>query len=158
LNSKPIEIYTDGSCHTQKRSGAWASILLIDNEEIVLKGEETNTTHNCMELLAVIHAIAFVEEKQITVPLVVYTDSQYVSHIHERKEKLKNNKFCTNKGTPIQNADLVQTLIQQVESHSIGFIKVKAHQRTGTIFSIYNSKVDKLCRRMVRESANRNTV
>ena len=44
------EIYTDGSCHTQQCIGAWAAIILIDQQKIVLSGRENDTTHNRMEI------------------------------------------------------------------------------------------------------------
>lgn len=150
MDTKSIEIYTDGSCHTQKKIGAWASILFVGGEKIVLKGEVRNTTHNRMELFAVIKAIEYIDDKQCDSQLLIYTDSQYVCGILGRKEKLKGNRFLTKKGTFIQNADLVETLIQQIESHSIRFIKVKAHQKADTESSKYNSQVDKLSRKMVR--------
>jgi ribonuclease HI len=151
VNLQQIELYTDGSCHTQLKTGAWASILFLAGEKIVLKGEEKDTTHNRMELLAVINAIAFIDDKQIDLPLVIYTDSQYVALIRDRKDKLKIKKFLTNKGTPIQNADLVQTLIQQIESHTIRFVKVKAHQKINDDLTKYNGEVDRMARELVRK-------
>ena len=161
-----IEIYTDGSCHTNFRIGSWGAILLLDEEKTTLHGEEQNTTHNRMELLAVIKAIEFIDKKGIRAPMVIYTDSQYVYHIRERKEKLKANHFITNKGTPIQNIDLVKTLITQIESHSIHFIKVKAHQKSEKDSQLelmnsrvnYNREVDKLVRETVRKCIRTKTV
>jgi len=155
LNPKVIDIYTDGSCHQNLKIGAWASILIIGNEKIVLKDFAQDTTHNRMELLAVIKSIEFVDKQFGNVPLSVYTDSQYVTRIQERKEKLKMNHFITKKGTTLQNSDLVQILINQIETHTIKFIKVKAHQKLkeghSNIPEIYNSEVDKIARQMVRD-------
>ncbi len=154
MNQPVIEIYTDGSCHTNYNVGAWVAILLVANDKILLKGEATDTTHNRMEMLAVIKAIEFADENYKNASLVVYTDSQYVSRIPERKEKIKKNLFLSKKGSPLQNHDLVQILIYQIETHTIEFIKVKAHQKTCCLNTPvnYNSKVDKLARQMVREA------
>ena len=119
-----------------------------------------------MELTAVIKAIEFVEKKYNDIILHIFTDSQYVHRIPERKEKLKRNLFLTKKGFPIQNSDLVKTLIFQIESHSITFIKVKAHQKSEKIglkdhYSSpvnYNIEVDKFVRKMVRESVKRSRI
>lgn len=109
-----------------------------------------------MELLAVIKAIGFADENYKNTSLVIYTDSQYVFLIPERKEKLKKNHFLTKKGTPIQNCDLVKMLISQIETHNVTFIKVKAHQQPAIGYlnaSVnYNAEVDKLARQMVREA------
>jgi len=153
----PIEIYTDGSCHTQNNNGAWASVLIVSGEKTVLRGEAKYTTHNRMELIAAIESIKFCDEKQYKGQLNIYTDSQYVHQIPERKEKLKQKKFLTNKGLFMRNADLVQTLIRQIESHTIRFIKVKAHRKTDADSSKYNNEVDKLSRKMVRENQERSS-
>lgn len=160
MNPNIIEIYTDGSCHTKFKIGAWAAILFVANDKILLKGEVQQTTHNRMELLAVIKAIAFANENYKNVSLVIYTDSQYVSRIPERKEKLKNNHFITKDGNPLQNLDLLKTFICQIEAQKIEFIKVKAHQKLHADSSIshinYNSEVDKLVRQMVRKAVKNN--
>lgn len=163
MNKPVIKIYTDGSCHTNFKIGAWAAILLFANEKVVFKGEAQNTTHNRMEMLAVIKGIEFADKKYDKASLVIYTDSQYVYRISERKEKLKEKHFLTKKGIPIQNSDLVKTLIFQIETHAIEFIKVKAHQQPekGLLnasvkgYVNYNCEVDKLARAMVRECINR---
>jgi len=159
LNLPKIEIYTDGSCHTQHKIGAWASIILVNREKIVLKGAVQSTTHNRMELQAVLKAIEFVNSRFKFKTLVVYTDSQYVSQIPQRKEKLKANCFLTKKGTPIQNADLVETLICNIETYSLELVKVKAHQHAAEICLNppvnYNAEVDKLARLLVRETVRR---
>jgi len=151
VDSPHIEIYTDGSCHTQLKCGAWASIILFDAEKVVISGQEIDTTHNRMELLAVIESIKFADQKQLKGQLIIYTDSQYVCQLVNRKEKLKLKAFVTNKGVLLHNTDLLQTLIQQIESHNISFVKVKAHQRVNTDSSRYNSEVDSLSRQMVRK-------
>mgnify|MGYP000595242266 CR=1 FL=1 len=33
-----IQIFTDGSCHTQQRIGGWAAIIFLEDEKIELKG------------------------------------------------------------------------------------------------------------------------
>ena len=85
-----IEIYTDGSCHTQLLNGAWAALVFIDGKKTILKGTETNTTHNRMELLAVINAIKHVEaEVTLKEKLHIYSDSQYVVNLNDRRKKLE---------------------------------------------------------------------
>jgi ribonuclease HI len=144
------EIFTDGSCHSQLKIGAWAAIIFIGDEKVTLTGTEDNTTHNRMEFLAVLKAIEYVNEKGPVEHIRVFTDSQYVSRIPQRKERILANQFLTQKGTDIRNSDLVDKLINCIDLYNITFIKVKAHQKNdGTIN--YNREVDKLARKMVRE-------
>ena len=44
--SIPIEIYTDGSSHTQKLIGAWAAIIYYNESKIIIKQVVVNTNHN----------------------------------------------------------------------------------------------------------------
>ncbi len=146
-----ISIYTDGSCHTQQKFGAWAAIILIKDEEILLKGEEHNTTHNRMELLSVIKALEFIENKNfIDRHIIIKSDSQYVTEIKNRIRKLRSADFKTKKGNDIQNKDLVIKLIQYIENLNIDFVKVKAHQKK-TNTRNFNRDADKISRQIVRK-------
>ena len=55
-----IKVYTDGSCHTQLKCGAWAAVIINNSSEYIIKGTATNTTHNRMELQAIINAVEYV--------------------------------------------------------------------------------------------------
>lgn len=138
-----MDIYTDGSCDTQKRLGAWAAIILSSSGKIVLSGKEVETTHQRMELLAVIKALTFVGVGEVT----VYSDSQYVTGLVGRREKLAGKGFMTKKGDEIRNIDLVREFLALDAAMEITFVKVKAH---GKEFP-YNVEVDKLVRGLVRE-------
>lgn len=147
--SIPIEIYTDGSSHTQKLIGAWAAIIYYNDSKIVIKQVVVNTNHNRMEMQAVIQAIKFVDTNYSTnIPIIINSDSQYVVNLVDRKEKLKKNDFMTRKGNPVKNLDLVSTLIDQIETHEITFNKIKAHVKDG---DIKNREVDLLVRKLMRE-------
>jgi len=147
--SIPIEIYTDGSSHTQKLIGAWAAIIYYNESKIIIKQVVVNTNHNRMEMQAVIQAIKFVDTNYSTnIPIIINSDSQYVVNLVDRKEKLKKNEFITRKGNPVKNLDLVNTLIDQIETHEITFNKIKAHVKDG---DIKNREVDLLVRKLMRE-------
>ncbi len=156
MNQNIINIYTDGSCHTQLNIGGWAAIIFATNSKIIIKGEEKKTTHNRMELFAVIKAIEFVDENYKNAFLIIHTDSQYVFRIPERMEKLQKNNFITKKGNVLHNNDLIELLIKQIESHKIEFVKVKAHQKTEPENLNYNTEVDILARQIVRDAVNHN--
>lgn len=150
-----IQIYTDGSCHTQQRIGGWAAIILWEKEKIELKGLKKDTTHNAMEILAVLKALDFLEEKynNTFTKIEIVSDSQYVVRILERKEKLKQNNFLTKKGNPIRNVELVKNLIERIETLPLIFTKIKAHQKATNEIN-YNRVVDHLARAMVRKNCS----
>ena len=146
-----IKAYTDGSCHTKHKVGAWAAIIFIDSKEIVLKNTDLDTTNQRMELSAVLNVLNYLKTNKLNdSKIVIYTDSQYVVGIEGRMDKFKTQDYKTKKGEAIRNEDLVRKLVFYIENLNIDFIKVKAHQRTSDTKN-YNRFVDKLCRKLVRE-------
>ncbi|MFW5761014.1 MAG: RNase H family protein [Cyclobacteriaceae bacterium] len=154
MSTPVIEIFTDGSCHSKLCVGAWAAFIVSNDGEKTLTGTETDTTHNRMELLAVIKSIQHAAQQNPEARMIIYSDSQYVCHLPSRFERLKQKNFLTNRGTEIQNVDLVNELIFLLDKYTIEFIKVKAHQKSETPSSKNNRYVDKLSRKVVREQVN----
>ncbi len=149
-----IEIYTDGSCHTQICIGAWASLILIDDKKINLSGVVENTTHNRMEILAVIKAIDYVVLNfQNNASIKIISDSQYVVGLLDRQTKFISSNYKTKAGNDIRNKDLVLQLFHHTDVLNIKFVKIKAHQKPTDIIN-YNNEVDKICRALVRDNLN----
>ena len=150
-----IEIYTDGSCHTQICFGAWASIILIGDEKINLSGVADNTTHNRMELLAVIKTLDYIIEKisECDSKINVVSDSQYVVGLLNRRPKFILSNYKTKAGKDIRNKDLVLQLFNHTDNLNINFVKIKAHQKQTDVIN-YNNEVDKICRALVRVNLN----
>lgn len=145
------EIYTDGSCHTQQCVGAWASVVLIDEQKKVLSGVEKDTTHNRMEILAVINSIKYIQQHyKMTTEVKVVSDSQYVIGLISRQFKFAASDFTTKAGNDIRNVDLVKELLSLVATINVQFVKIKAHQKATDVVN-YNIEVDKLSRQLVRE-------
>lgn len=149
MKTELIEIYTDGSCHTQLKIGTWAAIILANGQKTVIDGYEKNTSHNRMELLAIIRSIDFLKEEKLgDKEIIVYSDSQYAVNLPGRQEKLKKKSFKTNKGNEIRNIDLVNQFLEYAESYCIVFNKVKAHSKDGDPM---NREVDLLVRTQLRK-------
>ncbi|PSL44263.1 ribonuclease HI [Chitinophaga niastensis] len=147
-------VYTDGSCHTQLRTGAWVAILLIGTEKIILSETVTDTTHNRMELTAVIAAIQHVLLHYPHVTQVqVFSDSQYVINLPDREAQLMTRHFITKKGNELQNSALVKTFLQLLTRISVELVKIKAHQKKSEAVN-YNIEADMLSRKLVREKTN----
>lgn len=142
------DIYTDGSCSTQNGLGAWVAIILSGEEKNVLSGCVPDTTHNRMELYAVIAGIRSAAKAFRS--LRIFSDSQYVTGLMERREKLMAAGFITRKGTEMRNADLVKEFYALGEHIELAFIKVKAHQKKGADVN-FNIEADKLVRKIMRE-------
>lgn len=148
---KYITVYTDGSCNPTHRIGGWAAIVLIDNQKIILKGKDVNTTHQRMEIIAVLKALEYLQQNQLLDrPLNICADSQYVIDIRKRRHALEANNFLTKKGQPIRNDDLVQKLIRYLDNPAIEFTKVTAHQKIAETENL-NREADKIARSIIRE-------
>ncbi len=149
-----IKVYTDGSCHTQLKYGAWAAIILNKNDEYIIKGTAQNTTHNRMELQAIINALYYVTFSAINFDKIeIYTDSQYAVNLTARKHRIVANNFLTKKGTALQNNDLLKVLFNLFETLSIQLIKVAAH-KPANIRDNQNRKADLVVRALMRKTVN----
>jgi len=146
-----IEVYTDGSCHTQQCIGAWASVLLHTEGKITLSGHELDTTHNRMEILAVSNSIKHVIQHFPQVKEIkIISDSQYVIGLIGREKKFIASNYKTKAGADIRNVDLVKELLALLKTINVEFTKIKAHQKPSEATK-YNIEVDKLCREIVRK-------
>lgn len=153
--AQTIEIYTDGSCHIDHRVGVWVSLIKCGEERHILTGNEKNTTHQRMELTAIIKALQFLKERQLTLnQIYILTDSQFVIGLQARMEKLKRSDYISAKGKLNANADLIKNFYQCLTSLNIKFFKVKAHSRDRDGHEI-NREVDMLCRKEMRALVDR---
>jgi ribonuclease HI len=147
-------IYTDGSYNPTTQVGGWAAIIHLNGEKITLTGQENSTTHQRMELTAVIEALQYLALRQRdSLKVIIYTDSQYVTGLPGRKERLLATNFVTRNSTTLQNTDLIKKMFAFDELLRLEFVKVKAHQKKSVVENL-NREVDKLSRRIVRTNSN----
>lgn len=142
-----IKIYTDGSCINNPGKGGWCALILKDNEEIILKGNEKDSTNNKMELTSVIEALKYIKNNNINSKIELYTDSNYVKNgitvwIYNW---LKNNWKTANK-KPVLNKELWLELFNLQQNLKIEWNWVKAHNGNH-----YNEIVDKTARELAQE-------
>lgn len=151
VDSGTVTIYTDGSCLTQKSTGSWVAIILAYGNEMVIKGIETNTTHNRMELTAAIKGIEYAGSNfDLETVIQIVTDSQYVFDLPRRQAKLTAKNFISKNGHELPNSDLVKKFIQLYQANNIELIKIKAHLKNDGMTN-YNRVADKLARNLVRK-------
>ena len=97
-----IKLYTDGSSRGNPGNGGYGAILLWGNHKKELSQGYKHTTNNRMELMGVIAGLEAI--KKMEVPVIVYSDSQYIVNAVE-KGWLKNWIKTDFKGGK-KNADL----------------------------------------------------
>lgn len=82
-NSPSLIIYTDGSSRGNPGPGGFGAILMWKGHCKEISEGFRLTTNNRMELMAVIVALESLTKKNL--PVIIYTDSQYVVNSIEKK-------------------------------------------------------------------------
>ena len=118
-----IKLYTDGSSRGNPGNGGYGAILLWGNHRKELSQGYKHTTNNRMELMGVIAGLEAI--KKMDVPVIVYSDSQYIVNAVE-KGWLKTWIKTDFKGGK-KNADLWKRYHALAKNFSVKFVWVKGH-------------------------------
>ena len=122
---KTVEAFTDGGCRGNPGPGGWGAVLRFGTYEKELKGSESETTNNRMELIAAISALTALSEP---CSVVLTTDSTYVKDgITKWIRNWKANGWRTAAKKPVKNKDLWQQLDVQCLHHTVDWRWVKGH-------------------------------
>ena len=149
-----IRIYTDGGADPNPGPGGWGVVLIHPKKTRELKGGESHTTNNRMELTAAIEAL-----QALTRPCVIdfFTDSEYLRKgITEWIDGwLAKGKFERGE---VLNDDLWLRLLELTRDHDINWHWVKGHAGNK-----YNERADQLAsdaipRTVKREDPNKRRV
>ena len=73
MTRKRVDIWTDGACSGNPGPGGWGVLLRYNSHEKQLKGGESETTNNRMELTAAIQALRALKT---SCEVHLHTDSQ----------------------------------------------------------------------------------
>jgi ribonuclease HI len=120
-----VQIYTDGACRGNPGPGGWGALLAWGDQSRELRGAESLTTNNRMELTAVIEALGALKRP---VEIDLYTDSEYVRRgITEWMSAWKARGWRTADRKPVKNQDLWQLLDERCGAHVIAWHWVKGH-------------------------------
>ena len=131
-----LKIYTDGACSGNPGPGGWGAVMIWNGVTKEISGFEADTTNNRMELKAAIEGIKAVKR---SVPIQIYTDSQYVKRgITEWIKKWQFNNWNNNK---VLNQDLWKELLELSQAYQIEWRWVKGHST-----DILNNSADALAR------------
>ncbi len=130
-----IKIYTDGSSRGNPGPGGFGVILMWNNHRKEISKGYRLTTNNRMELLAVITGLESITKKEL--PVVVYSDSQYV--VKAIEEGWLNNWIRTNFKGGKKNKDLWTRYY-----HLSRNMKVKLKWVKGHADNPFNNRCDEL--------------
>lgn len=142
---KHVEIFTDGACRGNPGPGGWGVLLRFGRHEKILSGAECHTTNNRMELTAAIQALSALKQP---CKVDLHTDSLYVKKgITEWLSTWKKKGWKTANRKLVKNADLWQTLENEVSRHVVTWHWVKGHSghtENEFVDQIANQAIDEL--------------
>ena len=130
-----IKIFTDGASRGNPGRGGYGAILIYGHHKKELSQGFRLTTNNRMEIMGVLAALQSL--KKTDLPVVIYSDSQYVVNTIE-KGWLKNWIKTDFKGGK-KNKDLWLSFADLTRNLSIKLIWVKGHADNA-----YNNRCDEL--------------
>ena len=137
-------LFTDGSVHVQTGIGFGAYLIIDDvespidllkNKVKIVRFEQTSSTK--LELQTLLHA--FENLPKSVEQLQIYSDSQNIQSLLERRERLEKNDFISKSGRLLNNSDLYREFFQKTDDLNCTFFKVKGHKK-----SVKKNKIDRI--------------
>ena len=127
---KQVDLYCDGACSGNPGKGGWGAVILVDEQEICLSGNEKITTNNRMELMAAIESLETIADNPLwkKANITLISDSQYVKNgIQSWIHAWKKNGWRTANKEPVKNKDLWLELDEISSELKIRWQWVKGH-------------------------------
>ena len=163
-----IFLFTDSSVNPQNKVGFGACLILKESEFLNLSLNETqrktafkkftSTSSTTLELQTVLWALSEIMN-HYTIPeiinhLILYTDSQCIEKLLERREKLEKSHYLSaGQNRELSNSSLYKEFNGLSDQLKFQVVKVKGHSKIASKDRIHLvfSLVDKASRRKLRE-------
>ncbi len=110
-----IVVRINGKCNAKDKIGGWSAI--VNGKELV--GGAANTTHNRMELTALIEAVKSVKPQREALHMQVVTKNNYIPNAFRSFKEYQKRNFVSRGGTKIANLDLWDKLIVEANRRNI---------------------------------------
>lgn len=152
-------LLTDGSVDPQSKFG-YGAYLSIPEPELSLdelkprikirRFEQTSSTK--LELQTLIWALK--DQPQSADKLMIYTDSQNIIGLMDRRQRLEQSNYRTKNNKRLKHAELYQDFFRLTDHLSCEFVKLRGHQATqykADIDQLF-TLVDRAARKALREN------
>ena len=143
-----IRFFTDGACSENPGPGGWATLVMFEEGQLALTGNEVMTTNNRMELMAAHEALAYAMTLCSESRIEIHSDSAYVVNAFSKGwlKKWESNGWKTTIGKDVKNRDLwasADMLLHnlKIQNTKVSFVKVKGHSGNS-----FNEKADELAK------------
>lgn len=149
-------LFTDGSVNTKNKVGYGAYLAVTEpaNPELLKQHVKVkrfdNTTSTKLELQTLLWALNDVEVSDRKV--IVYTDSQNIIGLPDRRERLEKSGYYSKKNNRLKNYELYQEFYRVIDKLDCEFVKVRGHNKTKDKDDIERvfTLVDRASRRAIR--------
>lgn len=156
-----VYLFTDGSVDPQSKIGFGASLIVSDlalsTDEAkglveLIQFEETSSTK--LELQILLHTLVKLETCKQRV--IVYTDSQNIVGLPDRKLRLEKNKYVSKNGRLIDNHELYKAFYRITDLLDCKIVKVKGHKSSSlkNRIDFFFTLVDRAARNGLRALKN----
>ena len=135
-----VTIYTDGACSGNPGPGGWAAVLIYGEHKKEISGGCKDTTHNIMELTAILEALKALKTE---CEVELYSDSAYSVNAFNQGwiyNWIKKG-WKTADGKEVKNKEIWQEIYRLTKKHKVNFNKVKGHSDVEL-----NNRCDELAR------------
>lgn len=141
-----LKIFVDGSCKgngSKSSLGGFGIVIINEDDKIIHQYQSFKepTTNNEMELSAILYALEYIQNNNLTFPLpIIYSDSAYcVNIINDWMYSWERNGWVRPKNQEIKNLKIIQSIYNL--RHLAQVEKVKGHSGVK-----WNEYVDKLAK------------
>jgi ribonuclease HI len=153
-----LHVFTDGSVNQNLNFGYGAYFTVTESEietgnpELQVRTRRFDDTSSVkLELQTLLWALS--EIADFDGKIILYTDSQNITSLPERRTRLEKNDFLSKKNNHLNNSELYKQFFGLSDTLNIEIIKVEGHKKSGLkneidrLFTI----VDRAARKAVRE-------
>jgi ribonuclease HI len=152
-------LLTDGSVNTYTNIGygAYLSVsergLTVDSLKTRVKVKRFEYTSSAkLELQTLLWALSDI--KALCSKVTVYTDSQNIMGLQERRDRLEKNDYFSKKNKRLNNYELYQEFYRMIDQLDCKFVKVRGHQLSKQKDDVdrFFTLVDRASRNALREN------
>jgi ribonuclease HI len=149
-----ILLFIDGSVDVQSKTGFGACLVVwgpipspetLKKQVKVRRFEQTSSTRLELETLLWAVSELSIEGKEV----IIYTDSQNITKLPQRRERLEKNNYYSKNNRQINNYDLYIEFFKMIDMFDCEFVKVQGHQPTK-----YKDEIHRLFTLVDRASRN----
>ena len=151
-------LFTDGSVNTQSNIG-YGAYLVVSERGLSLDSLKTrvkvrrfeHTSSTKLELQTLLWALGDIQA--LGSKVIVYTDSQNIMGLQERRDRFEQNDYRSKKNKRLNNSELYQEFYRMTDQLDCELVKVRGHQVSNQKDDIDRlfTLVDRASRKALRE-------